>query len=156
MSKVLIAVVFAAEQLRIELIKILEGESPYDIFVRWKPLHEQPIGWEPDINDGIRVNIRPFATARSSDQHGRRRTNSGILRAMPKITWDTDRGKEPERERAGFPWFWSWDGLVQDFRGGSIFDGVRWTNFHCSLVFKQASRARQVHENDAYGRMRKN
>ena len=39
---------------------ILEGEAPYDIFVRWKPLEEQPIGWEPDLNDGVRLNIRPF------------------------------------------------------------------------------------------------
>ena len=32
-----------------ELEKILKGEPPYDIFIRWKPLHEQPIGWEPDL-----------------------------------------------------------------------------------------------------------
>ena len=31
-----------------EACPILEGEPPYDIFVRWKPLHRQPIGWEPD------------------------------------------------------------------------------------------------------------
>ena len=50
--------------LRSELAKILEGEPPYDIFVRWKPLHEQPLGWDPDINDGVRMNIRPFMTSR--------------------------------------------------------------------------------------------
>ena len=47
-------------ELQKRLEAILEGEPPYDIFVRWKPLHEQPIGWEPDINDGVRMNIRPF------------------------------------------------------------------------------------------------
>ena len=38
---------------------ILEGEAPYDIYVRWKPLAEQPLGWEPDLDDGVRLNIRP-------------------------------------------------------------------------------------------------
>ncbi|MGH8254979.1 MAG: Eco57I restriction-modification methylase domain-containing protein, partial [Steroidobacteraceae bacterium] len=54
----------AAEHLKTELTNILAGEPPYDLFVRWKPLAEQPIGWEPDINDGVRINIRPFMTAK--------------------------------------------------------------------------------------------
>jgi hypothetical protein len=36
------------------------GEWPDDIFVRWKPLEQQPIGWAPDLDDGVRLNIRPF------------------------------------------------------------------------------------------------
>jgi hypothetical protein len=48
-------------QKRLELI--LEGEKPFDIYVRWKEQHEQPIGWEPDLNDGVRLNIRPFIEA---------------------------------------------------------------------------------------------
>jgi hypothetical protein len=40
--------VAAAEHLKRELENILEGEPPYDIFVRWKPLHQQPVGWEPE------------------------------------------------------------------------------------------------------------
>ena len=52
--------VTAAEYLQGELKRILVGEAPYDIFVRWKPLKEQPTGWEPDLNDGVRVNIRPW------------------------------------------------------------------------------------------------
>ena len=32
----------AAEHLQGELKKILDGEKPYDVFVRWKPLKEQP------------------------------------------------------------------------------------------------------------------
>ena len=51
----------AAKQLQARLKLILEGEPPYDIFVRWKPLSKQAIGWHPDINDGVRMNIRPFA-----------------------------------------------------------------------------------------------
>ena len=43
----------AAMELKNRLEAILAGEPPYDIFVRWKPLHQQPIGWEPDINDGV-------------------------------------------------------------------------------------------------------
>ena len=38
----------AAKDLQSRLALILEGETPYDIFVRWKPIEEQPIGWEPD------------------------------------------------------------------------------------------------------------
>jgi hypothetical protein len=37
--------------------------GPLDIFVRWKPLNAQPIGWNPDLNDGLRQNIRPFLLA---------------------------------------------------------------------------------------------
>ena len=37
----------AALELREQLEKILEGEPPYDIFVRWKPVAEQPVGWNP-------------------------------------------------------------------------------------------------------------
>ena len=53
----------AAQDLQGQLEKILEGEPPYDLFVRWKPLHEQAVGWEPDINDGVRLNARPFMNA---------------------------------------------------------------------------------------------
>ena len=52
----------AAQALQEKLKLILAGEPPYDIFVRWKPLSEQPIGWNPDLNDGVRMNIRPFVT----------------------------------------------------------------------------------------------
>jgi hypothetical protein len=77
----------AAHKLKEKLEAILTGEPPYDIFVRWKPLHEQPIGWEPDLNDGVRINIRPFIEA-------------GILRKKVKIKYGIDRGKNP----AGSPW----------------------------------------------------
>ena len=35
----------AARSLQVTLKQILEGEPPYDIFVRWKPLSQQAIGW---------------------------------------------------------------------------------------------------------------
>jgi hypothetical protein len=77
----------AALQLKSNLELILEGEAPYDIFVRWKPLKQQPIGWDPDLNDGVRLNIRPFVEA-------------GVLRKKFNLKWGIDRGKNPP----GSPW----------------------------------------------------
>lgn len=128
-----------AEHLKAELIKILEGAPPYDIFVRWKALHEQPLGWDPDINDGVRMNIRPFMTARTLSA---RSANTCILRSTPKIKWDKDRGKEPPRNRADYPWFWSWDQSTPDFAGGAKFDGNRWNDLHYSRATKQSARDR--------------
>ncbi len=130
----------ASEFLRSELAKILDGESPYDIFVRWKQLHEQPIGWEPDISDGVRVNVRPFVRARP---FGARGTNC-ILRVTPKLRWDKDRGSEASRERFDYPWFWECDGKTKDFQGGPRFDGVRWNDLHYSRAFKQFARERRA------------
>src|SRR5262249_38449454 len=79
----------AAKQLQEELKKILEGEPPYDLFVRWKSVASQPIGWHPDLNDGVRVNIRPFMMAADIGKKG-----AGILRVKPNIKWNKDRGKE--------------------------------------------------------------
>lgn len=77
----------AAQKLKEKLELIREGEAPYDIFVRWKPLEQQPIGWEPDLNDGVRLNIRPFVEA-------------GVLRNKFNVKWGVDRGKNPP----GSPW----------------------------------------------------
>jgi hypothetical protein len=73
----------AALELQEQLITIRAGEPPYDIYVRWKSLREQPIGWNPDLNDGVRLNIRPFVTA-------------GVLRARFTINWNKDRGTNPD------------------------------------------------------------
>ncbi|TXN82679.1 N-6 DNA methylase [Methylobacterium sp. WL8] len=128
-----------AEHLKAELIKILSGEPPYDIFVRWKPLHEQSIGWDPDINDGIRMNIRPFMVARTLNARG---VTACILRSVPKIKWDKDRGKEPIRDKTNYPWFWGWDEATIDFAGGATFDGNRWNDFHLSRIVKHTARDR--------------
>ena len=129
----------AAQKLRGELEKILAGEAPYDLFVRWKPLHQQAIGWEPDINDGVRLNIRPWLKAADV-----RFTGAGLLRAKPNIKWGKDRGKEPQREQSEYPWFWSWDERTVDFTGGDAFDGARWNDLHYTLEAKRA--ARREHE----------
>jgi hypothetical protein len=128
----------AATQLQDELKRILEGEPPYDIFVRWKPLVEQPLGWEPDLNDGVRMKIRPFMMAADVGKK-----DAGILRIKPSIKWDKDRGKESLRSKDDFPWFWSWDEKTQNFTGGSSFDGNRWNDLHYSREFKMAARKRK-------------
>lgn len=124
----------AAQQLQAELAKILEGEAPYDLFVRWKPLSKQPIGWNPDINDGVRLNIRPFLQATDVGKKG-----AGILRSKPNIKWDKDRGKEPERPKKDYPWFWCEDEPVTDPEGGKDPLGNRWNDVHLTLARKQAA-----------------
>ncbi len=113
----------AAQALQDKLKLILAGEPPYDIFVRWKPLAEQPIGWNPDLNDGVRLNIRPFMTA-------------GILRKNPNIKWTKDRGAEPKRDKGQFPWFWN----------SGTFTGERVNDVHLTNAEKQAARDKPCSE----------
>ncbi len=47
------------------------------------PLDKQPVDGEPDLNDGVRLNIRPFVTA-------------GVLRGRFTINWSKDRGTNPD------------------------------------------------------------
>jgi hypothetical protein len=113
----------AAQALQAKLKLILAGEPPYDIFVRWKPLAEQPIGWHPDLNDGVRLNIRPFMEA-------------GILRKNPNIKWTKDRSNEPKRDKDLFPWFWD----------GDTFTGERVNDKHLTVQEKQAARRHRQDE----------
>tara|TARA_B100000674_G_scaffold367461_1_gene310042 strand:- start:713 stop:2497 length:1785 start_codon:yes stop_codon:yes gene_type:complete len=142
----------AALDLQSQLKKILEGEPPYDLFVRWKPLHQQATGWDPDINDGVRLNIRPFLNAQLRKVG---KAGAGILRAKPgTIKWKKDRGKEPMRSKDDFPWFWGWDeaniSLAIDYgapiseapAAGDSFDGNRWNDLHYTRAAKEAARAR--------------
>ncbi|MBV0934794.1 Eco57I restriction-modification methylase domain-containing protein [Marinobacterium weihaiense] len=115
----------AAETLKTELEKILEGEKPYDIFVRWKPLAEQPIGWNPDLNDGVRLNIRPFLLAKDLGKKG-----AGILRFKPNVKWSKDRGKDVPSA----PWYHL--GLEYDGK-----EGDRINEHHLTLAEKQAARS---------------
>ena len=130
----------AALELQKRLKLILEGEPPFDIFVRWKPIEEQPMGWSPDINDGVRLNIRPFM---ADDLPGGRK-GAGVLRVKPNIHWRKDPGKEPTRDRERFPWFWSCPGNGAasertDFPGGVDFDGNRWNDLHYTYAAKHAA-----------------
>lgn len=107
----------AAQDLKRRLELILEGEPPYDIFVRWKSLAEQPIGWNPDLNDGVRLNIRPFMTAEVLRHNRKPKLN---------ITWDKDRGKDVESA----PWF-------------KVFGGDRINDHHLTLAEKRAAREKK-------------
>ncbi|MBY3273692.1 SAM-dependent DNA methyltransferase [Rhizobium laguerreae] len=101
-----------ARELQQKLEKVLEGEAPFDIFVRWKPQAQQPLGWDPDFDDGVRVNIRPFIEA-------------GILREQPKgIAWTKDRGNDAPSA----PWY-------------PIFKGERTNDHHTTLDEKRSARA---------------
>jgi len=108
----------AAQDLKRRLALILEGEFDgkvgYDIFVRWKPLSAQPIGWNPDLNDGVRLNIRPFMSAEVLRHNKKPKLN---------ITWDKDRGKDVESA----PWF-------------KVFGGDRINDHHLTLAEKKAVR----------------
>ena len=75
---------------------------------------EQPIGWNPDPNDGIRLNIRPFMTAEVLRHNKKPKLN---------ITWDKDRGKDVESA----PWFHK-------------FNGDRINDHHLMLAEKTAAR----------------
>ncbi|MCY3789597.1 MAG: hypothetical protein OXH63_12505, partial [Gemmatimonadetes bacterium] len=126
----------AALELRKRLVAIAEGEPPFDIFVRWKPIGEQPIGWEPDINDGVRINIRPFM---ADDIPGGKK-GAGILRSKPNIRWGKDRGKEPYCEQEDFPWFW---------RDGEFISSERVNKLHLTVSQKVEFRNRA--ESKKYG-----
>ena len=98
-------------ELQQKLEKILEGEKPYDIFVRWKSLAQQPVGWDPDLDDGVRQNIRPFIIA-------------GVLtHDLSRILKDKDRGKDV----ASAPWY-------------DVFNGERRNNHHTTLAEKRVAR----------------
>lgn len=115
----------AAQELQAKFKLILAGEPPYDIFVRWKPLYEQAIEWHPDINDGVRLNIRPFMEA-------------DILRKKPNIKWTKDRGSEPQRDKHDFPWFWS----------GKEFVGDRVNDVHLENDKKAAAKSQRKGQSD--------
>lgn len=107
----------AAQDLKRRLELILEGEAPYDIFVRWKSLSEQPLGWNPDLNDGVRLNIRPFMTAEVLRHNKKPKLN---------IAWDKDRGKDVESA----PWY-------------VRFKGERINDYHLTVAEKREARKAQ-------------
>ncbi|TRZ89638.1 MAG: SAM-dependent DNA methyltransferase [Methanosarcinales archaeon] len=122
----------AARALQAKLAAILEGEAPLDIFVRWKPITEQAQGWHPDLNDGIRQNIRPFLLAGDVGKRG-----AGLFRTVPLKLKDKDRGTEPTRPKSDYPWFWCEEEPGTDPTGGKDPVGNRWNNVHLTLATKR-------------------
>lgn len=114
----------AAQVLKKRLELILAGEAPYDIFVRWKPIEEQPIGWNPDLNDGVRMNIRPFLSVPDVGKRG-----AGVLRVKPNIKWEKDRGSDP----VDAPWY----ELGPEYGGKK---GDRINDHHLNLADKRKTR----------------
>ncbi len=114
----------AAEALKKRLELILQGEAPYDIFVRWKPLEEQPMGWHPDLNDGVRLNIRPFMSVPDVAKKG-----AGVLRDKPNVNWGKDRGSDV----ASAPWYH----LGLEYGGK---EGDRINDHHISLEEKRTAK----------------
>ena len=100
----------AAQLLQPRFARILEGEAPYDIFVRWKSLEKQPLGWDPDHDDGVRLNIRPFLEAK-------------VLAFEPNVKYGVDRGKDV----ASAPWY-------------AKFNSKRRNDHHTTLAEKRAAR----------------
>ncbi len=84
----------AGKKLLEALRVILEGRPPCDIYVRWKPAAEQAGEWLPDLDDGVRLNIRPFLSAPDIKLKG-----AGVLRRRPHIDWRPDRGRDDGAER---------------------------------------------------------
>lgn len=115
---------YSAEALKKKLELILEGEAPCDIFVRWNPIEKQPIGWNPDLNDGVRLNIRPFMTVGDVKKKG-----AGVLRDKPNIKWGKDRGKDV----ASAPWYH----LGPEYGGR---EGDRINDHHLTLAEKRNAR----------------
>lgn len=120
-----------ARELQAKLQAIRTGEAPHDVYVRWKPLDEQPIGWEPDLDDGVRLNIRPFVKA-------------GVLRAPFSINWNKDRGANPAgsaaqraaeaAQKAAAPKMGCQETMTSD-------DGSeRYNDLHLSIATKRAAR----------------
>ena len=73
----------------------------------------------------MRLNIRPFL---AQDLPGGKK-GAGLLRAKPNIKWEKDRGKEPLRDKAEFPWFYD----------GSVFTGDRVNDVHLTKQQKERS-----------------
>ncbi|MCZ2107188.1 MAG: hypothetical protein LC106_07400, partial [Burkholderiales bacterium] len=71
----------------------------------------------PDLNDGVRLNIRPFMQAEVLRHNKKPKLN---------ITWDKDRGKDVESA----PWF-------------KTFGGDRINDHHLTVAEKRAARAKQ-------------
>ena len=130
----------SALALQVRLAAILAGEAPLDLFVRWKPLSKQAIGWHPDLNDGVRLNIRPFLLGGDVGLKG-----AGLFRSKPGIVIDpakADRGTEPVRDKAEYPWFWSKEPPTTDPVPGKEYAGRRWNGVHLTLARKREAQGK--------------
>ena len=121
----------AARELQHKLQLIRTGAAPHDVYVRWKPLDQQPIGWEPDLDDGVRLNIRPFVQA-------------GVLRAPFSVNWNKDRGANPSGSAAQRAAEAAQKAAVPNMGGAAAMtscDGSeRYNDLHLTIATKRAAR----------------
>lgn len=82
------------------------------------------MGWDPDLNDGVRLNIRPFMSVPDIGKKG-----AGVLRDKPNIKWNKDRGKDVESA----PWY----KLGLQYEGK---EGDRINDHHLTMAEKRAAR----------------
>ncbi len=68
----------------------------------FQPIYVTPPSVFFDLNNGVRMNIRPFMMA-------------GILRRNPNIKRTKDRGTEPKPDKVQFPWFWNGDAFMGEW-----------------------------------------
>ncbi len=112
-------------QRRLELIR--DGEAPYDVYVRWRGLDQQAVGWRPDLNDGVRLNIRPFVLA-------------DVLRVRFNVKWAKDRGANPDGSDV-----FRWSEAAQraatpESRPAEVNGKARLNDLHLFLATKRAAR----------------
>ncbi|MDR1314562.1 MAG: hypothetical protein LBQ12_12950 [Deltaproteobacteria bacterium] len=96
---------------------IMHGDAPLDVFVRWKTFDEQPTSFCPDVDDGVRVNIRPFAIPYVWVGI---KKSSGILRDKVNLDWNSDEGDFPPTSE---PW-------------NTLFKGERVNRHHLTIKEK--------------------
>jgi hypothetical protein len=70
------------------------------------------------LNDGVRLNIRPFMLAQDMGKKG-----AGLLQSKPNIKWGKDRGTDVPSA----PWF-------------KVFKGDRINDHHLTLAEKRKAR----------------
>jgi REP element-mobilizing transposase RayT len=97
---------------------VCEEEAYFRELVRYIHLNPLRAKLVPDLNDGVRLNIRPFMSATDVGKK-----SAGILRAKPNIHWNKDRGTDV----ASAPWF-------------KIFKGERINDPHLTLEEKRKAR----------------
>jgi hypothetical protein len=64
------------------------GERDYRILTPWKRPEERPKGWDPDLDDGVKVNIEPLREGRRA-AHPEGRVNNRFQTSTDGGTSDT-------------------------------------------------------------------
>ena len=96
------------------------AQNLVNIQAKQQLMMQLPIGWNPDLNDGVRFNIRPFMTTEVLRHNKPPKLN---------IKWEKDRGKDVESA----PWF-----KLGPKHGGK--DGDRINDHHLTRAAKKTAK----------------